>query len=119
VTALGGARYEDLFVRLRELGYAEGRNLVVERRFSEGRNERYRMLAAELVNLKVDLIVAPGTAAALAAKEATSTIPIVMVLAGDPVGTRLIASYARPGGNVTGTTSAGGEITAKQLELLK
>jgi putative ABC transport system substrate-binding protein len=105
--------------RLEQLGYVEGRNLLLERRSAEGRNERYRMLAAELVNLKVDLILAPGTAAALAAKEATSTIPIVMVLAGDPVGTRLIASYARPGGNVTGTTSAGGEITAKQLELLK
>jgi putative ABC transport system substrate-binding protein len=104
--------------RLQELGYAEGRNLVVERRTSEGRNERYRALATELVNLKVDVIIAPGSAAALAAKEATSTIPIVTVVVGDPVGSRLIASFARPGGNVTGT-SAAGEITAKQLEFLK
>jgi putative ABC transport system substrate-binding protein len=108
-----------LLGRLQELGYAEGRNLVVERRTSEGRNERYRTLATELVNLKVDVIIAPGTAAALAAKDATSTIPIVTVVAGDPVGSRLIASFARPGGNVTGTSSAGGEVTAKQLELLK
>jgi len=94
--------------RLRELGYAEGRNLVVERRFSEGRNERYRALAKELVDLKMNVIVAPGTAAALAAKEATSTVPIVTVVAGDPVGSRLIASFARPGGNVTGMSSSGG-----------
>jgi putative ABC transport system substrate-binding protein len=105
--------------RLQELGYAEGRNLVLERRSAEGRNEQYRALATELVNLKVDVIIAPGTAAALAAKEATSTIPIVTVVAGDPVGSRLIASFARPGSNVTGTSSAGGEVTAKQLELMK
>jgi putative ABC transport system substrate-binding protein len=105
--------------RLQELGYAEGRNLVVERRTTEGRNERYRALASELVKLKVDVIVAPGTAAARAAKDVTSTIPIVMVVAGDPVGSHLIASFSRPGGNVTGMSSSGGEITAKQLELLK
>jgi putative ABC transport system substrate-binding protein len=104
---------------LQELGYAEGRNLVVERRTAEGRNEGYRALATELVNLKVDVIIAPGTAAALAAKEATNTIPIVTVVVGDPVGSRLIASFARPGGNVTGMSSAGGEVTAKQLELMK
>jgi putative ABC transport system substrate-binding protein len=108
-----------LFGRLEELGYAEGRNLIVERRTADRQNERYRALAAELANLKVDLIIAPGTAAALAAKEATSTIPIVTVVAGDPVGSRLIASLARPGGNVTGMSSAGGEVTAKQLELIK
>ena len=105
--------------RLRELGYVEGRNLTVERRTTEGRNDRYRSLAAELVNVNVDLIVAPGTAAARAAKEVTSTVPIIIVVAGDPIGSQLIASFARPGGNVTGTSSAGGEITAKQLELLK
>jgi ABC-type uncharacterized transport system substrate-binding protein len=108
-----------LLDRLEELGYSEGRDLVVVRRTSEGRNERYRALATELVNLKVDVIIAPGTAAAQAAKEATSTVPIVMVVAGDPVGSRLIASFARPGGNVTGMSSAGGEVTAKQLELIK
>jgi putative ABC transport system substrate-binding protein len=105
--------------RLRELGYVEGRNLVVERRSTEGRNERYRALATELVSLKVDLIVAPGTAAALASKEATSTIPIVTVVVGDPVGARLIASLARPGGNVTGMSSSAPDIIAKGLELLK
>jgi putative ABC transport system substrate-binding protein len=108
-----------LLARLGELGYVEGRNLVVERRSAEGLNERYRALATELVSLKVDLIVAPGTPAALAAKEATSTIPIVMVLASDPVGSRVIASLARPGGNVTGMSSATLDVTAKQLELLK
>ena len=108
-----------LLGRLGELGYAEGRNLIVERRFTEGRNERYPALATELVNLKLDLIVAPGTAAALAAKEATSTIPIVTVVVGDPVGSRLIASLARPGGNVTGMSSAAPDIIAKGLQLLK
>ena len=108
-----------LLSRLGELGYAEGRNLIVERRFTEGRNERYPALATELVNLKLDLIVAPGTAAALAAKEATSTIPIVTVVVGDPVGSRLIASLARPGGNVTGMSSAAPDIIAKGLQLLK
>jgi len=111
--------FDALLGRLRELGYVEGRNMVIESRFSEGRDERFRALATELVNLKVDLIVAPGTAATLAAKEATSTIPIVMVLVGDPVGYRLIASLARPGGNVTGMSSSTLDITAKQLELLK
>ena len=110
----------DVFwARLRELGYVEGRNLVVERRSTEGRNERYRALAIELVALKVDLIVAPGAPAAVAAKEATTSIPIVTVVVSDPVGARLIASLARPGGNVTGMSSASTDITAKQLELLK
>ena len=105
--------------RLRVFGYVEGRNMVVERRFTEGRNERYRAFATELVNLKVDLIVAPGTPAILAAKEATSTIPIVTVIVSDPVGSQLIASLARPGGNVTGMSSSARDITAKGLELLK
>lgn len=93
--------------------------MIIERRSPEGRNERYRAFATELVNLKVDLIVAPGTPAALAAKEATSTIPIVLVLVGDPVGVRLIASLARLGANVTGMSSSMRDIIAKQLELLK
>jgi ABC-type uncharacterized transport system substrate-binding protein len=105
--------------RLQELGYAEGQNLIVVRRTSQGLNERYLALATELVDLKVDVILAPGTAAAMAARKATSTIPIVTVLVGDPVGSHLIASFARPGGNVTGTSSAAGEVTPKQLELLK
>ena len=112
--------FDALLGGLRELGYVEGRNLLIERRFSEaGRNERYRALATELVNLKVDLIVAPGTPTALAAKGATSTIPIVMVVVGDPVGARLIASLARPGGNVTGMSSSAPDIIAKELELLR
>jgi putative ABC transport system substrate-binding protein len=105
--------------RLQELGYTAGKNLIVDRRTTEGLNERYLTLATELVNLKVDVILAPGTAAALAAKKATSTVPIVTVVVGDPVGSHLIASFARPGGNITGTSSAGGEVTPKQLELLK
>jgi hypothetical protein len=105
-TAPTGPLHDALLGRLRELGYAEGRNLIIERRFTEGRNERYHALATELVNLKVDLIVAPGTAAALAAKEVTSTIPIVTVVVGDPVGSQLIARLDRPGGNVTGTSSS-------------
>ncbi len=113
------ARYEDFLGRLGELGYAEGRNLIVERRFTEGRNERYHALATEFVNLKVDLVVAPGTAAALAAKAATSVIPIVTVVVGDPVSARLIASLDRPGGNVTGTSSLASDLPGKELELLK
>jgi putative ABC transport system substrate-binding protein len=119
LTAPTDALMMALLLRLEELGYVEGRNLVVERRTAEGRNERYRAFANEFVDLKVDVIIAPGTAAALAAKEATGTIPIVTVVVGDPVGSRLITSFARPGGNVTGTSSAGGEMTAKQLELIK
>ncbi|MBR1133111.1 ABC transporter substrate-binding protein [Bradyrhizobium iriomotense] len=118
VTAQTEAFYEALLGRLRELGYAEGRNLIVERRFTEGRNERYHSLATEFVNLKVNLIVAPGTVAAQAAKEATSIIPIVTVVVGDPVGSRLIASLDRPGGNVTGMSSSSSDLTAKELQLL-
>ena len=113
------ARYEVFLGRLRDLGYAEGRNLIVERRFTEGRNERYHALAIEFVNLKVDLIVAPGTAAALAAKAATSVIPIVTVVVGDPVSAGLIASLDRPGGNITGTSSLASDLPGKELELLK
>ena len=106
---------------LRELGWVEGQNIVIDYRYAEGRVDRLPDLAAELVRLKVDLIVASaGTQAATAAKNATETIPIVMIYVRDPVGTGLIASLARPGGNVTGVSgSAGLEIVAKQLELLK
>jgi putative ABC transport system substrate-binding protein len=107
--------------RLRELGWVEGQNIVIDYRYAEGRVDRLPDLAAELVRLKVDLIVAAaGTQAATAAKNATGTIPIVMIAVRDPVGTGLIASLARPGGNVTGVSgSAGLEWVAKQLELLK
>ena len=106
--------------RLASLGYVEGRNLSLESRFTEGRSEQLPVLAAELVRLQVDVIVTIGTPAALAAKAATATIPIVMAGSADPVGLGLIASLARPGGNVTGVTnSPGGGFIAKQLQLLK
>ena len=106
--------------RLRELGWVEGQNIVIDYRYAEGRVDRLPDLATELVRLKVDLIVSAGTQGATAAKNATETIPIVMIGVRDPVGTGLIASLARPGGNVTGVSgSAGLEIVAKQLELLK
>jgi len=107
--------------RLRELGWADGQNIVIDYRYAEDRVDRLPDLAAELVRLKVDLIVASaGTQVATAAKNATETIPIVMIFVRDPVGNGLIASLARPGGNVTGTSgSAGLEWVAKQLELLK
>jgi putative ABC transport system substrate-binding protein len=104
---------------LRELGYLEGQNIVIEYRWAEGRSERLPGLAAELVRLNVDVIVAPNTQAALAAKNATRTIPIVFAGVADPAGTGLIASVARPGGNVTGLSFLSPELGAKQLELLK
>jgi ABC-type uncharacterized transport system substrate-binding protein len=104
---------------LRDLGYVEGRNIVLEYRFAEGRIDRYPELVAELVRLPVDVIVAPGTAAAQAARKATASIPIVIVLPGNPIGDGLIRSFARPGGNVTGTTSVSLEIGGKYLELLR
>jgi len=106
---------------LRELGWVEGQNIVIEYRFSEGRLDRLPELAAELVRLKVDIIVAVATQGVTAAKNATETIPIVMISGGaDPVGLGLIASLARPGGNVTGLSfSVGPEIIGKGLELLK
>ncbi len=104
---------------LRELGYIEGQNIVIESRFAEGKAERLPDLAAELVSLKVDIIVAGGTPPPLAAKRATKTIPIVMTSAGDPVGSGLVDSLARPGGNVTGMSLFSPEITGKRLQLLK
>ena len=105
---------------LRELGWVEGQNIVIDYRYAEGRVDRLPDLAAELVRLKVDLIVSWGTQGVTAAKNATETIPIVMIAVRDPVGTGLMASLARPGGNVTGVSGyAGLEIVAKQLELLK
>ena len=93
----------DVFVqRLRELGWIEGRTIAIEYRWAEGRNERFAEIAAEFIRLKVDVIVTAGTDAVVTAKQATSVIPIVFAVAGDPVGTGLVASLARPGGNVTG-----------------
>jgi putative ABC transport system substrate-binding protein len=105
---------------LRELGWVEGQNIVIEYRFAEGRYDRLPELAAELVRLKVDIIVTVATPAAVAAKNATATIPIVGISLGDPVGIGLIASLARPGGNVTGLSySVDVALVRKQLELLK
>jgi putative tryptophan/tyrosine transport system substrate-binding protein len=108
-----------MFEELRSLGYVEGQNLVVEWRFSQGVNERWPALAQELVALKVDAIVCGTTPAALAAKRATSTIPIIIPTAIDPVGAGLAESLARPGGNVTGGAIQSPEMSAKALSLLK
>jgi putative ABC transport system substrate-binding protein len=110
---------ERLRESLRELGYIEGRNVVLEVRETEGRAERVDDLARELVRLKVDVIVATNPAAVLGAKRATATIPIVMVNTPDPVQLGLVASLARPGGNITGTTSLSVDVSIKQLEILK
>lgn len=103
----------------RELGYIVGKNLTFESRYAEDRLDRLPKLAAELVSLKVDVIIAWGTLAPLAAKRVTSTIPIVMIAAGDPVGSGLVASLAHPGGNVTGTSLMAPDLGGKRLELLK
>jgi putative ABC transport system substrate-binding protein len=104
---------------LRELGYVEGKNIVIEFRYAEGKLDRLPALVAELVRLKVDIIVSGGPAATRPAKEAISTIPIVMGFDNDPVGNGFIASLARPGGNITGLSTLAPEISGKQLELLK
>jgi putative tryptophan/tyrosine transport system substrate-binding protein len=104
---------------LRELGYVEGQNIAIEYRFSEGRPERLPALAAELVRLKVDVIVTTAPPAAPAAKQATSTIPIVFTSAIDPVASGLVASLAQPGGNITGLATMFSEVVGKHLELLK
>lgn len=104
---------------LGELGYVEGKNLVIEARFAEGKYERLPQLAAELVGLKLDVLVTAGTPGTLAAKRATATLPIVMQNTGDAVGSGIIASLARPGGNITGTTIYSPELMAKRVELLK
>jgi ABC-type uncharacterized transport system substrate-binding protein len=105
---------------LRELGYVEGKNLVVERRFAEGRIDRLSALARELVGLRLDIIVAVSASAIQAAKEATKTIPIVMLGGGDPVGQGFVASLARPGGNITGVALAPDtELASKRLSLIK
>ena len=104
---------------LRELGYTEGKNLIIEYRFADGHSERLAPMAAELVGLPVNAIVATSAQAAIAAKRTTATIPIVMVTVGDPVSTGLIASLAKPGGNVTGVSSAHEDFAAKLLGLLR
>src|SRR6516225_10173512 len=116
----GPLAYHDEFQRgLRELGYVDGRNIVIEYRFAEGKFDRLDELASELVRLNVDVIVSVVTQASLAAKKATSTIPIVIVSVADPVGAGLVASLARPGANVTGTSAMTSEVIGKSLALLK
>jgi len=104
---------------LRELGYTEGQNILIEYRYAHGVIARFPKLVAELIGLRVDLLVVGGTAAAQSAKAVTTTVPIVFVLPGDPVGSGLVASLARPGGNATGTSSVLTELTRKHLELLQ
>jgi putative tryptophan/tyrosine transport system substrate-binding protein len=105
--------------RLRELGWIENRTITIEYRWAEGRNERSEAIAAEFVRLKVDIIVTSGTPQVLAAKQATSVIPIVFATAGDPVAAGLVASLARPGGNVTGLSTLVPDLAGKRLELLR
>jgi putative ABC transport system substrate-binding protein len=113
------ARIEAFRQGLRELAYVEGKNIVIEWRFAEGKLDRIPALAAELVRLKVDIIITGGPPSTRAAKEATVTIPIVMGFDNDPVGNGFVASLARPGGNITGLSALSPEISGKQLELLK
>jgi putative tryptophan/tyrosine transport system substrate-binding protein len=119
-TASGSANPLEVFRQeMSKLGWIEGKNIAIEYRFAEQRNERLPELVADLVRLKVDLIVVPGGPSALAAKKATTTIPIVMANAADPVGAGFVASLARPGGNVTGLASLSPELNTKRLEILK
>jgi putative tryptophan/tyrosine transport system substrate-binding protein len=119
-TAVLSAAYIGAFVqRLRELGWIEGHNVAIEYRWAEGNDDRYKAIAAEFVGLKVDLMVVTGNTAALIAKQATSVIPIVFAVAGDPIGTGLVASLARPGGNVTGLSNQLIDAAAKRLGLLR
>src|SRR5450759_4639505 len=104
---------------LRELGYEEGRNIVIEYRWADGKYERFPALIAELIAAKVDVLVTAGTPAALAVKKATTTVPLVMFAVGDPVGTGLVSSLARPDGNLTGLSSVAPDLEGKRLELLR
>jgi putative ABC transport system substrate-binding protein len=119
-TSFYSARVEALRQRLRELGYVEGKNIVIDYRYAEGKLERLPDLAAELVRLKVDVIVTAPTQAALAAKKASASIPIVFTdIASDPAGIGLVSSLARPGGNITGLNVMAADLDGKRLELLK
>ena len=119
-TPSGQRQWVAAFVqRLRELGWVEGRNVAIEYRWAEGRNERFPELVDELVRLKVAAIVTQGTPSVLAAKQATSIIPIIFAIAGNPVANGLIASLAQPGGNVTGLTNQTADLAGKRLEILR
>jgi len=120
VTALAGGQWAAAFVlRLRELGWIENRTVAIEYRWGEGRDERFAEIAAEFVRLKVDVIVTVATPPTIAAKQATSVIPIIFAVAGDPVATGLVASLAQPGGNVTGLSAQASDTASKRLELLR
>ncbi len=120
LSAEADALYLDAFRKgLSDLGWVEGKTFTIESRFAGGKSERLAELAAELVRQRVDLILTGSSQGALAAKKATSTIPIVMVTTGDPVAAGIVASLARPGGNVTGVTALGQTLNAKRLELIK
>jgi putative ABC transport system substrate-binding protein len=114
-----GQRFAAFVQRLRELGWIEGRNVAIEVRWAEGRTHRFAEIAAEFIQLKVDVILTHTTPATLAAKQATSVIPIIFATAGDPVGSGVVASLARPGGNVTGLSSQATDTVGKRLELLR
>ena len=119
-TAAAQSQWTAAFVqRLRELGWTEGRNVTIEYRWAEGRSERFAEFAAEFVRLKVDVILTHNTPPVIAAKQATSVIPIVFATAADPVDTGLVASLARPGGNVTGLSSQTTDLASKRIELLR
>jgi putative ABC transport system substrate-binding protein len=117
--ASNAPNFDALRKGLRELGYVEGQNLILDYRSADGRPERYPQLVAELLRLNVDLIVTRGTPAVMAAKNATETIPVVMAASGEPVGTGVVAGLARPGGNVTGLSALTTELVAKRLELMR
>jgi ABC-type uncharacterized transport system substrate-binding protein len=117
--ALNTANYDAFHQTLRQLGYIEGQNLVIEYRSADGRSERFPALAAELVGLRVDVIVTRGTPAALAAKQATVTIPVVMAAIGEPLGVGVVDSLAHPGSNVTGFSAFVTELAGKRVELAK
>ena len=112
-------RFEAFRQGLRDLGYVEGQNIAIESRWAEGKSDRYPTLAADLVRVEVDVIVAVGGAASKAAQQATKTIPIVMSLVNDPLGSGLVPSLAHPGGNVTGISLMAPDLVGKQLEVLK
>ena len=113
------ASFEAFRRGLHELGYVEGKNIVIKHLFAEGKHDQLPRLAAELVSLKIDIIVVVGGQAAEAAKQATTSIPIVFTLVNDPIGAGLVASFARPGGNITGLSSVSQDLSGKRLELLK
>ena len=119
-TALAGSQWAAAFVqRLRELGWIENRTVAIEYRWAEGRDERFAKIAGEFIRLKVDVILTYATPSSIAAKKATAVIPIVFAAAGDPVGTGLVASLARPGGNITGLSIQQTDLASKRLEMLR